>query len=138
MCSQKQQIVEIIDLTNGDIELPKYEQDCSAGMDIRTNIHTPVILGPNGTKLFSTGIKLRVPDGYEIQIRTRAKTGLPIPNEVVVKNSMWIIDSLFKEEIGIILTNTSSVNSYVVNPGDYIAQLVLSPILKIKWELING
>ena len=74
-------------------------------------------------KLISTGLKMEIPLGYEVQIRPRS--GLALKNGITVINSPGTIDSDYRGEIGILLVNLSNEN-FEINNGDRIAQMVLS------------
>ena len=101
----------------------------SAGADIRAFIENKIILKPMERKLISTGLKVEIPFGYEVQIRPRS--GLAFKNGITVINSPGTIDSDYRGEIGVLLVNLSR-ESFEINNGDRIAQMVLS-----KYEIPN-
>ena len=115
-----------------DVILPKYQTIGSSGADICAYINKPVVLEPYKTTLIETGLFIEIPSGYEVQIRSRS--GLALRNGIIVLNSPGTIDSDYRGEIKIILFNTSSVE-YTINPGERIAQMVLSKIEKINFVL---
>lgn len=96
--------VEIINKSKH--ELPKYSTIQSAGLDLRANIDTPVILKPLERKLIPTGLFIALPDGYEAQIRPRS--GLALKNGITVLNTPGTIDADYRGEIGVILINLSN------------------------------
>lgn len=104
-------------------ENPSYSTESSAGMDLRANIVEEVVLYPNCRKLIPTGLFIQLPEGYEAQIRPRS--GLALKNGVTVINSPGTIDADYRGEIGVILVNLST-EPFVINPGDRIAQMVIS------------
>ena len=104
-------------------ELPKYSTPQSAGLDIRANLDSKIMLKPLERKLVKTGLYIHLPKGYEAQVRPRS--GLALKNGVTVLNSPGTIDSDYRGELGVILVNLSS-DKFVVNNGDRIAQLVIS------------
>ena len=111
---------------------PWYSKIWDSGMDIRTNISEPVTLESLERKLFSTGIRIDVPEGFEIQVRPRS--GLALKEGLTVLNTPGTIDAGYTGEIGIILINLSR-DPVTINPGDRIAQLVLSPVTRCEgWE----
>lgn len=112
--------------------LPEYTKDGDSGMDIRANIEKTIELKKYSRCLIPTGIFIEIPENYEIQIRPRS--GLAIKNGITVLNSPGTIDSNYRGEIQIILINTSN-ESFYINPGDRIAQIVLTKVEKIKWEI---
>ena len=102
-------------------ELPKYATPSSAGLDLRAVLTSEITLEPLERKVVGTGIKIAIPEGYEAQVRPRS--GL---------NSPGTIDADYRGEIGIILINLSS-ESYTLNPGERIAQLVFSKVEQVNW-----
>lgn len=103
--------------------LPKYESKAAAGMDIRTSIDAPVTLRPLERKLFSTGLFIELPEGYEAQIRPRS--GMALKRGITVLNTPGTIDADYRGEIGIILVNLSS-EEVTIEPGERIAQMVIA------------
>ncbi|MBP3732196.1 MAG: dUTP diphosphatase [Bacilli bacterium] len=104
---------------------PDYNGEGNSGMDIRTCIKEPVTLNSLERKLFPTGIKIEIPIGYEIQVRPRS--GLALKKGITVLNTPGTIDASYQGEIGIVLVNLSK-EPVTINPGDRIAQLVLSKV----------
>jgi len=88
------------------------------------------LLVPGDRIIVKTGIKVAIPEGYEIQVRPRS--GLAFKHGITVLNSPGTIDSDYIGEIGVILINTSNT-SFMINKGDRIAQLVLNKVEQIKW-----
>lgn len=125
--------VKVVKLSN-DIVLPKYETIGSAGMDVRANILEPLVLGPLERKLIPLGIKMEIPEGYEVQVRPRS--GLALKHGIGMVNSIGTIDSDYRGEIGAILINLSK-DEYTIQPGERIGQIVLNKISKIEWEIVE-
>lgn len=122
--------VGIVNKSNN--ELPKYATIGSSGMDIRANIEEPIILKPFERRLIPTGIYVDLPEGYEIQVRSRS--GLAYKQGLFVLNSPGTIDDDYTGEIGVILCNLSG-EEQTINPGDRIAQLVLCKLEdKVEWD----
>jgi len=115
-------------------DLPKYETAGAVGMDVRAFLDNKVTLESLGIVIIPTGLYVEVPEGFELQVRSRS--GLAAKFGVSVCNSPGCIDPDYRGEIKVILTN-SSKNEYIVNPGERIAQLILSPIKKFTWELVE-
>lgn len=111
--------------------LPKYQTALSAGMDLYANIEESVTLKPLERKLISTGLLIELPQGFEAQIRPRS--GLAIKNGITVLNSPGTIDADYRGEIGVILVNLSA-ESFTVNDGDRIAQMVIAKHETAIWE----
>ena len=124
--------VEIINKSKH--ELPKYSTIQSAGLDLRANIDTPVILKPLERKLIPTGLFIALPDGYEAQIRPRS--GLALKNGITVLNTPGTIDADYRGEIGVILINLSN-EPFTVNDGDRICQMVISKYETIEWTSVQ-
>ena len=82
-------IVKVINKSNN--KLPEYATSQSAGMDLRANIDTPIILKPLDRKLIPTGLHIALPEGYEAQIRPRS--GLTIKNGITIINTPGTIDA---------------------------------------------
>lgn len=115
--------------------IPEYTTIGSAGMDIRANIEAPIDIPPMNRRLIPTGLYIQLPLGYEAQVRPRS--GLALKQGLTVLNAPGTIDHDFRGEIGVILINLSNeVQS--INPGDRIAQLVISKYEKANFQLTNN
>ena len=112
-------------------ELPSYATASSAGMDLKAALTSQVTLKPLERKIIGTGIKIALPEGYEAQVRP---SGLAAKKGITVLNSPGTIDADYRGEIGVILINLSSEN-YILNPGERVAQLVISTYEKVSWDL---
>jgi dUTP pyrophosphatase len=119
-------IVKIVN--NSDNALPQYETNGSAGLDVRSAENG--LLKPGEFKLITTGLRVEIPYGYEIQVRPRS--GLAKNYGVTVLNSPGTIDADYRGEIGVILINHGQYD-FEVKLGDRIAQLVLCPVEKVQW-----
>jgi dUTP pyrophosphatase len=114
------------------IELPKYESEGAAGLDIRAFIDDDVTIPPLGRVKIPTGLRLEIPEGFEGQIRPRS--GLAIKSGLTVLNSPGTIDSDYRGDIEIILVNLGSQN-VIIKDGQRIAQLVIAPVCRV--QIIN-
>ena len=114
-------VLKLVNKSNND--LPRYETELSAGMDVRSFIESPIILKPFERKLVNTGLYAQLEKGYEIQVRPRS--GLALKKGITVLNSPGTIDADYRGEIGVILINLSN-DDFIINSGDRIAQLVIS------------
>ena len=120
--------IEVLRL-NKELPLPTYQTADSAGVDLYANIENEVTIPCSGGRvLIPTGIKVQIPQGYEMQIRPRS--GLALKYGITVLNSPGTIDSDFRAEIGVILINHGNT-AFCIRPGDRIAQGVLSKIYQI-------
>lgn len=146
--------------------LPNYANPWDAGMDVYAA--EEVIIGPGETAVVPTGIKLAIPEGYEIQVRPRS--GISLNTPLRLSNSPGTIDAGYRGELGIIVTNTSEYNTganfsannseknnteisnevydvsskgnkkgiYKIKKGDRIAQIVLQVVPRIKFVKVDS
>jgi dUTP pyrophosphatase len=110
--------------------IPLYATPFASGCDARASIQEPVTVAPNTSALIPTGIKVALPEGFEIQVRPRS--GFAAKNQVTVLNTPGTIDSDYRGEICIILMNHGRVD-FVVTPKMRIAQLVLAPVVQAEF-----
>lgn len=111
--------------------LPAYATPDSAGMDLRANISTVVILQPLERQLIPTGIFIELPPGYEAQVRPRS--GLALKQGITCLNSPGTVDADYRGELKVILINLSNMEQ-PIHPGDRIAQMVVSKVEKVEWH----
>lgn len=112
--------------------LPSYESAGAAGADVRAFLDAPVELLPGDRLLVPTGLSFEVPEGYELQVRPRS--GLAFRHGVTVLNAPGTIDSDYRGEVKVLLVNLGK-EKFMINPGDRIAQLVLSPVAKASFRI---
>ena len=124
----------LVKKSNPAIELPSYKTNGASGMDLMAWIDNPIILKPGTSCLVPTGISVAFPQEYEIQVRPRS--GLAAKNNISVLNTPGTIDSDYRGEIKIILFNHGNEN-FLINNKDRIAQMVLTPIIKMQLEETN-
>lgn len=115
-------------------ELPKYETDASAGMDIRANLDEPVRIKPLQRALIPSGLFIELPVGFEAQIRPRS--GLAAKFGITVLNTPGTIDADYRGEIKIILVNLSS-EDFVIKDGERVAQMIISEHKKAEWITVD-
>ena len=113
--------------------IPTYQTKGSAGFDFHAV--GSYIVAPGERKLIKTGLSMEIPVGYELDIRSRS--GLALKNGIMVLNSPGTIDSDYRGEIGVILYNTDSSNSFIIHNGDRIAQGVLLKVEQIPFTEIE-
>jgi dUTP pyrophosphatase len=113
-------------------ELPQYETTHSAGMDVRANLESPVVLAPLQRALIKTGLFVELPQGFEMQVRPRS--GLAFKKGITVLNSPGTIDADYRGEIGVLLVNLSD-KEFIVEDGERIAQLVIAAHQQPKWKV---
>ena len=119
---------------NTSVQLPSYKTSGASGMDLMAFIEKPIELKPGKSCIVPTGLSVAFSKEYEIQIRPRS--GLAAKNNITVLNTPGTIDSDYRGEIKIILFNHGKEN-FIINNNDRIAQMVLTPIVKMEIEEIN-
>lgn len=135
-----------VEILRDDVQLPAYANPYDAGMDVCAAEDT--LIKPGETVIVPTGLKLAIPEGYEIQVRPRS--GISFRTPLRLPNSPGTIDAGYRDELGIIMTNTSregsenpsevlSLNTkgnkqgtYLIKKGERIAQLVLAPVPRMN------
>lgn len=110
--------------------LPEYATAGSAGLDLRANLESSVVIAPLERKVIPTGLFIELPEGYEAQIRPRS--GLAIKHGITVVNSPGTIDADYRGEIMIGLVNLSG-ESFTINHGERIAQMVIARHEQAEW-----
>ena len=125
--------VKIINKSNNPE--PGYATAGASGMDIRAFVNEPLVLEPMQRFAVPTGLYVEIPNGFEIQIRSRS--GLAINHGISCLNSPGTIDSDYRGEIKVILINLGK-ESFTINSGDRIAQMVLAVTEKIQWNLVES
>ena len=115
-------------------EIPKYETDGSAGLDLKANLDQTITLKPLQRILVPTGLFIELEKGYEAQIR--ARSGLAIKNGICLANGIGTIDSDYRGEIKIILINLGD-QDFKINSGDRIAQMVITKYEQVEFELVE-
>lgn len=118
-------------------ELPAYATSGSAGMDIRANLESPVVLQPLERQLIPTGLFIELPEGHEAQVRPRS--GLAIKQGITCLNSPGTVDADYRGELKVILINLSNTVQ-TVQHGDRIAQMIIAQVERaelIEVEALN-
>ena len=121
----------LIKKLNPSVQLPSYKSKGASGVDLMAYIEKSINLEPGKSCLIPTGLSVAFPEDYEIQIRPRS--GLAAKNNVSVLNTPGTIDSDYRGEIKIILFNHSN-EDFIINNNDRIAQMILTPVIKIELE----
>lgn len=114
---------------HNDVNIPEYKTEGASGMDVEAYLKEPVTLAPLERTLIPTGLKAEIPKGYEIQLR--ARSGLSIKHGITLINAVGTIDSDYRGEICAGLVNLSN-ESYTINPGERIAQMVICKVEQPK------
>ncbi len=122
-------------ILENNAKLPLYSTEGVAGGDLYAAISHPLVIPAKARALVPTGLRMAIPDGYELQIRPRS--GLALKSGITVLNSPGTVDSDFRGVIGVILMN-HSLEDFVVSPGDRIAQAVLAPFIRPNFNIVES
>ncbi len=116
------------------LPLPAYETKGAAGADLRANFsdRAAQTLNPGERALIPTGLRVEIPEGYEMQLRPRS--GLALKHGLSLPNTPGTIDSDYRGPLGVILINLGQ-KSVTISHGDRIAQAVVVPVLQARFEL---
>ncbi len=125
--------VKIVNTSKFD--LPKYETNGSAGMDLKANIDQPITLKPLERTLVPTGLFIALPIGYEAQVR--ARSGLSIKKGITLINAVGTIDSDYRGEVKVPVVNLSN-DAYELQPGERIAQMIVAKYERVDWQLVDS
>lgn len=115
-----------------NFDLPTYATKASAGVDLKAVLEAAITLHPLERRIISTGLKIALPGGYEAQVRPRS--GLAAKFGITVLNAPGTIDADYRGEIGVVLVNLSN-EAFTIEPGERIAQLVVTKFEQIDWKL---
>ncbi|MDP3896517.1 MAG: dUTP diphosphatase [Mesorhizobium sp.] len=126
--------IGIVRMPHSDgIDLPAYETEGAAGMDLRAAVpdDRPLLLLPGKRALVPTGLVFELPDGFEGQIRPRS--GLAFKNGITCLNTPGTVDSDYRGEVKVLLVNLGDTD-FAVTRGMRIAQLVVAPVARARIE----
>ena len=122
-------------VAHDSIDLPDYETNSSAGMDLRAYLPDGSIsLDPMQRTLIGTGLYFEIPQGFEVQIRPRS--GLALKHGVTVLNSPGTIDADYRGEIKVILINHGE-EPFLIEHEMRIAQMVVSKYQQVQFKLVK-
>lgn len=128
-------IKPLSDKLGKEIPFPAYATAGSAGMDLRACLDEPLTLKPGDRVGIPTGFAIALP-GPEWVAYIFARSGLGIKNGITLPNCVGVIDSDYRGEIIVVLTNLSDT-PYTIQPGDRVAQLVISPVVQAQISLVD-
>lgn len=127
------------DEADKSIALPSYETTGAAGADVRANFpensRDGVTLQPGARVLVPTGLRLEIPQGFEVQVRPRS--GLALKHGITLPNSPGTIDSDYRGPLGVIVMNAGQ-EPFHIEHGARIAQLVVAPVVQADFGLVEG
>jgi len=121
----------LIKRLNSAVKLPEYKTIGASGMDLIAFTEKPINVKSKTSSLIPTGLAVAFSDDYEIQIRPRS--GLAAKKNISVLNTPGTIDSDYRGEIKVIIYNHGN-DDFIINNGDRIAQIILSPVIKMELE----
>lgn len=128
--------LKILDPRIGDsIPLPAYTTGGSAGLDLRVCINEPVQIRPQETVLLPTGLSIYIADP-KLAAVILPRSGLGHKHGIVLGNLVGLIDSDYQGELKVSCWNRSG-ESFIVNPGERIAQIVFLPIIQASFEVVD-
>jgi dUTP pyrophosphatase len=131
--------IGVEDWADRDLPLPAYETPGAAGADIRANLPPEMraggfTLAPMQRAICPTGIRVEIPQGYEMQIRPRS--GLATKSGITVPNTPGTIDSDYRGPLGVALVNLSD-QPYTVQHGDRVAQMIVAPVVQARFAVVE-
>ncbi len=112
-------------------QIPEYETASAAGCDIGLPLRGDIVLYPHEVKNIPVGFAVKIPDGYEGQIRSRAGMAR---KGIVVANAPGTIDSDHTAELHLLLLNVGD-KPVRLSPGQKVAQMVFSPVVHADFEV---
>ncbi len=114
-----------------DIDLPEYQSQHAAGMDIHAAVQTDTVIKPGQIALVPTGFAIALPTGYEAQVRPRS--GLAVKHGISIPNAPGTIDADYRGEIKVALINLSQ-ETFTITRNMRIAQLIIAPVSRAHWD----
>lgn len=134
--------VELIREAGADplIDLPAYATSGAAGADIRANLPEDLrarglVLHPMERRIVPTGLRLAIPQGFEVQLRPRS--GLALKHGISLINTPGTIDSDYRGPVGVLLVNLGEA-PFVVVHGERIAQMVVAPVVQAGFHVVDA
>ena len=121
------------------LPFPAYETSGAAGADVRANLPPSLraagmTLAPMQRAVVPTGLRMEIPQGFEVQIRPRS--GLAVKYGITLSNTPGTIDSDYRGPMGVALINLGDVD-YVVHHGDRIAQIIVAPVVQARFVIVD-
>jgi dUTP pyrophosphatase len=115
-------------------DLPSYQTEHAAGMDLHAALREPILIGPGEIKLIPCGFAMAVPVGYEAQVRPRS--GLASKHGISMPNAPGTIDADYRGEVKVPLINHGK-QPFAVEPNMRIAQMVVAPVAHCEVEEVD-
>ena len=129
--------IEWVDGADQSLPLPTYQTAGAAGADVCANLpdRGEVVLAAGARALVPTGLRLQIPEGFEVQVRPRS--GLALKHGITLPNSPGTIDSDYRGPLGVIVMNAGD-SAFVIRHGERIAQLVVAPVVQAQFVVAEG
>ncbi len=127
-------LLEILEHAS-DLPVPTRATSGSSGVDLTAAVEFDIVVRPGATELVPTGLKVSIPPGYEWQIRPRS--GNALKYGITVLNSPGTIDSDYRGEVKVILSNLGA-KPFRIQRGDRIAQAVLAPVVIPRFRIVDS
>lgn len=115
--------------------LPEYQTEGAAGMDLYAAIDKPILLKPLERTLIPTGIKIELEKGFEAQVRPRS--GLSIKHGISLVNCVGTIDEDYRGEVCVPMINLSN-EEYAIQPNERIAQMIIAKVEKAQIRVVES
>ena len=119
--------------TAAGAKVPTFAHETDAAADLYAPAEQ-IIPAHSYGNMIKTGVKIQLPEGWLAMILPRSSMGVKTP--LRLSNSVGLIDSGYRGELGVIYDNTSD-NDYVVNAGDRIAQLLVMPSYRFQANVVD-
>ena len=128
------------DWADRSLPLPAYQTAGAAGADLCANFPSEsreagLVLPPMGRAICPTGLRVAIPDGYEMQIRPRS--GLASKHGITLPNTPGTIDSDYRGPLGVSLINLGA-EAYTIRHGDRVAQAVVAPVVQADFAVVEA
>jgi len=117
-----------------DVELPTYQSEHAAGMDLHAAVESDAAIAPGAVALIPCGFQMAVPVGHEAQIRPRS--GLAAKHAVTVVNAPGTIDADYRGEVMVALINHGT-EAFTVGRGMRVAQMLIVPVPRTQWVEVD-
>jgi len=129
------QLKLIDDRLGKDFPLPEYATTGSAGLDIRACLDNPLMLNPGESSLVPSGFAIYIQDNTLAAVLL-PRSGLGHKHGIVLGNLVGLIDSDYQGQVYVSCWNRGS-ESFTINPGDRIAQMVIVPVVQVQFDLVS-
>ncbi|HEY4583441.1 MAG TPA: dUTP diphosphatase [Lysobacter sp.] len=128
--------VRLLDARYGDAwPLPEYATPASAGVDLRAALDAPLVIAPRETRLVPTGLSIHIGDANLCAV-ILPRSGLGHKHGIVLGNGTGLIDADYQGPLMVSVWNRGEA-AFTIEPGDRIAQLVVLPIVRARFSVVD-